>query len=131
MAKILVVEDLELHRDMLARRLERRGHQVLYAENGQVCLDVCRSDRPDVVLLDLSMPVMDGWTTVAIMKRDDALRDIPVIALTAHALLEDRQSALAAGCDACDTKPVELERLLKKIALFVPLMNMEGTHGGA
>ena len=128
MAKILVVEDLELHRNMLARRLEKRGHHVLYAENGQVCLDVCRTDRPDLVLLDLSMPVMDGWTTVGIMKRDETLKDIPVIALTAHALLEDRQSALAAGCDACDTKPVELERLLKKIALFIPLLDTEACH---
>lgn len=118
MTKILVVEDLELQRDMLARRLERRGYEILFAENGKACLDHCRKDPPDVVLMDLSMPVLDGWQTTKLMKRDQSLKEIPIIALTAHALSEDRETALRAGCDEYDTKPIELERLLKKIELF-------------
>lgn len=119
MTRILVVEDLELQRDMLARRLEKRGYEILFAENGRACLDICRKNPPDVVLMDLSMPVMDGWETTKKMKSQEDLRDIPVIALTAHALSEDRDEAIRAGCDDYDTKPIEIERLLKKIEAFV------------
>lgn len=115
MSTILIVEDNELNRDMLSRRLQRRGYAVLLAVDGQDGLDVARANRPDLVLMDMSLPAVDGWEATRQMKSDEALRHIPVIALTAHAMANDREKAIAAGCDDYDTKPIELPRLLAKM----------------
>lgn len=119
MPRILLVEDNELNRDMLSRRLERRGHVVLLALDGQQALDLARAERPDIILMDLSLPVVDGWEATRRLKADAALRVIPVIALTAHAMAADEASAREAGCDDFDTKPIELPRLLAKIEALV------------
>ena len=113
--KILLVEDNEMNRDMLSRRLKRRGYEVVIAIDGQAALDVLTGEIPDLVLMDMSLPVLDGWETTRRMKADPRIANIPVIALTAHAMAEDRERALAAGCDDFDTKPVDLERLVGKI----------------
>lgn len=113
--KILLVEDNEMNRDMLSRRLSRRGHEVVAANDGASALAMVRSQEPDVVLMDMSLPVMDGWEATRRMKADGATAAIPVIALTAHAMADDRERALAAGCDDFDTKPVDIERLIAKI----------------
>lgn len=113
--KILLVEDNEMNRDMLSRRLKRRGYEVVIAIDGQAALDVLTGEIPDLVLMDMSLPVLDGWETTRRMKADPRTATIPVIALTAHAMAEDRERALAAGCDDFDTKPVDLERLVDKI----------------
>jgi two-component system, cell cycle response regulator DivK len=115
MPRILVVEDNELNRDMLSRRLTRRGYEVLLAVDGQEGIDQTRALKPDLVLMDMSLPVKDGWSATAELKADPAVSAIPVIGLTAHAMAGDRERALAAGCDDYDTKPVELDRLLGKI----------------
>jgi len=115
MAKILLVEDNEMNRDMLSRRLERRGYQIVIAVDGQQGLDMTASEKPELILLDMSLPVVDGWEVARRLKGDDATRAIPVIALTAHAMSGDRERALEAGCDDYDTKPVELPRLIEKI----------------
>ncbi len=115
MAKILLVEDNEMNRDMLSRRLTRRGYDVVIAEDGQQGVDMAASERPDLILMDMSLPVMDGWEATRRIKESEATKSIPVIALTAHAMAEDRDKALAAGCDDYDIKPVELPRLLEKI----------------
>jgi two-component system cell cycle response regulator DivK len=115
MTTILIVEDNEMNRDMLSRRLERKGYQILIAVDGQMGVDVAREKVPDLVLMDMSLPVVDGWEATRRMKADPLLRQIPVIALTAHAMANDRAKALAAGCDDYDTKPIELPRLLDKI----------------
>ena len=115
MTKILLVEDNEMNRDMLARRLRRKGFDVVVAVDGQQGVDMARSERPDLVLMDLSLPVMDGWTATTHLKSDADTRHIPVIALTAHAMTGDREKALNAGCDDFDTKPIDLKRLLGKI----------------
>ncbi|GAA4098932.1 response regulator [Zhongshania borealis] len=115
MPKVLLVEDNEMNRDMLSRRLQRKGYEVVLAVDGQQGIDLCRADPPDILLLDMSLPVKDGWQVASEMKADSALRDIPIIALTAHAMADDRQRALQAGCDDYDTKPVDLPRLLTKI----------------
>lgn len=121
MSTILIVEDNELNRDMLSRRLQRRGYAVLLAVDGEDGLDVARANAPDLVLMDMSLPTVDGWEATRRMKADDVLRHIPVIALTAHAMANDRDKALAAGCDDYDTKPIELPRLLAKMeALLRP-----------
>lgn len=120
MSKILIVEDNELNRDMLSRRLERRGFQIVMAVDGQQGVDMARSERPDLVLMDMSLPVMDGWAATKAIKADAELAAIPVIALTAHAMEGDRAKAIEAGCDDYDTKPIELPRLLEKIAKFLP-----------
>jgi CheY-like chemotaxis protein len=120
MAKILLVEDNELNRDMLSRRLSRRGHQVLEATDGEAALALAASERPDLILMDMSLPVLDGWEATRRLKAAPATRPIPVIALTAHAMVDDRERSLAAGCDDFDTKPVEIERLLGKIARLLP-----------
>jgi two-component system, cell cycle response regulator DivK len=121
MSLILIVEDNEMNRDMLSRRLERRGYRILLAVDGQMGLDLARAESPDLVLMDMSLPVMDGWEATRLMKADEALKHIPVIALTAHAMASDRDKALEAGCDDYDTKPIELARLLVKIeALLGP-----------
>lgn len=112
---ILLVEDNEMNRDMLSRRLSRRGYTVVTAVDGQAALDMATSVEPQLVLMDLSLPVIDGWEATRRLKADEQTRHIPVIALTAHAMAEDRERALAAGCDDFDTKPVDLERLIGKI----------------
>ena len=115
MARILLVEDNEMNRDMLSRRLQRRGYTVLIAVDGQQGLDMAIAEKPDLILLDMSLPVLDGWEVAKRLKSDDGLKAMPVIALTAHAMAGDRERALEAGCDDYDSKPVELPRLLQKI----------------
>lgn len=119
MARILIVEDNEMNRDMLSRRLERRGYQVLLAVDGAEGVAVTREQRPDLVLMDMSLPVMDGWTATRVLKDDEATRGIPVIGLTAHAMAGDREKCLEAGCDDYDTKPVEFARLVEKITVHL------------
>jgi len=118
--KLLLVEDNELNRDMLSRRLLRRGHVLVYAADGAEAVAMARAERPDLVLMDMGLPVMDGWEATRRLKADPATRAIPVIALTAHAMAEDRDRALAAGCDDFDTKPVDIARLLAKIEALAP-----------
>jgi two-component system cell cycle response regulator DivK len=120
MRKVLIVEDNEMNRDMLSRRLAKRGFTVLMAVDGQQGVDMARSEKPDLVLMDMSLPVMDGWAATRAIKADEATASTPVIALTAHAMAGDREKALAAGCDDYDTKPIELPRLLEKIGKFLP-----------
>ena len=115
MVKILLVEDNELNRDMLSRRLMRKGYDVVLAEDGQRGVAMAASEAPDLVIMDLSLPVLDGWKATRRIKASPRTATIPVIALTAHALATDRDKALAAGCDDFDTKPVDLDRLLGKI----------------
>ena len=119
MAKILLVEDNEQNRDMLARRLRRKGHAVVTAADGERAVAMAGSEAPDLILMDLNLPVLDGWVATRRIKDTPATRAIPVIALTAHAMSGDRQKALSAGCDDYDTKPIELERLLKKIGALL------------
>ncbi len=119
--KILLVEDNEMNRDMLSRRLSRRGYTVVTAVDGQAALDMVVSAEPQLVLMDMSLPVIDGWEATRRLKADAQTRGIPVIALTAHAMAEDRDRALAAGCDDFDTKPVDIDRLVWKMeALLAP-----------
>jgi two-component system cell cycle response regulator DivK len=120
MPKILLVEDNEMNRDMLSRRLLRNNFEVVMAVNGQEGVDMARSERPDLILMDMSLPVMDGWEATRTIKADESTKSIPVIALTAHAMESDRQQALQAGCDDFDTKPIELPRLLGKINALLP-----------
>jgi two-component system, cell cycle response regulator DivK len=115
MTKVLLVEDNEMNRDMLSRRLIRRGFEVIFAVDGQQGVDLARSQRPDIILMDMSLPVIDGWEATRRVKSDDATRGVPVIGLTAHAMSGDRERAMEAGCDDYDTKPVELDRLIGKI----------------
>jgi CheY-like chemotaxis protein len=115
MAKILLVEDNEMNRDMLSRRLQRRGYEVLTAVDGESGLTLTRSQAPALILMDMSLPGIDGWEVTRQLKADSATRGIPIIALTAHAMAGDREKALAAGCDDFDIKPIELDRLLGKI----------------
>jgi len=115
MSKILIVEDNEMNRDMLSRRLTRKGYEIEMAVNGQEGLDMMRSWSPDLVLMDMGLPVLDGWEATSQAKADGELSSIPIIALTAHAMEADRQKALAAGADDFDTKPVNLSGLLEKI----------------
>jgi CheY-like chemotaxis protein len=119
MAKVLLVEDNEMNRDMLSRRLIRRGFQVVFAMDGQQGVDLARSERPDIILMDMSLPVIDGWEATRRVKADDATRSVPVIGLTAHAMAGDREKAIEAGCDDYDTKPVELDRLIGKIERLI------------
>lgn len=115
MAKILLVEDNELNRDMLSRRLERKGFQVVMAADGQQGVDLASSEGPDLILMDMDLPVIDGWEATRRVKAGEGTRGIPVIALTAHAMVGDRDKAMAAGCDDYDTKPIDFPRLLGKI----------------
>jgi len=115
MPKILLVEDNEMNRDMLSRRLVRGGYEVIIAADGARGVAMATSDRPDLILMDMSLPVIDGWEATRRIKATPELRKIPIIALTAHAMATDRDQALAAGCDEYDTKPIELQRLLGKI----------------
>jgi two-component system, cell cycle response regulator DivK len=115
MPRILLVEDNEMNRDMLSRRLVRNGYEVFLAVDGQQGADMAVSERPDLILMDMSLPVIDGWEATRRIKANDATRGIPVIALTAHAMAGDRDKAMEVGCDDYDTKPVEIARLLEKI----------------
>ena len=113
--RILLVEDNELNRDMLSRRLIRRGYDVLMAEDGEMGLELAMRELPNLILMDMSLPRVDGWEATRRLKADERTSHIPVIALTAHAMSGDRDRALAAGCDEYDTKPVDLKRLIEKI----------------
>ena len=113
--RILLVEDNEMNRDMLSRRLQRRGFDVVIAVDGQEGVELARSAAPELILLDMSLPVIDGWEVAKVLKSDASTAAIPIIALTAHAMADDRDKALDAGCDDYDTKPVELPRLLGKM----------------
>jgi two-component system cell cycle response regulator DivK len=119
MPKILLVEDNELNRDMLSRRLTRNGFEIIIAIDGQQGVTMASSEKPDLILMDMSLPIIDGWEATRRIKADPATNSIPVIALTAHALVQDREKAMAAGCDDFDTKPVELPRLMEKIRSFL------------
>ncbi|MCS0504670.1 response regulator [Ancylobacter mangrovi] len=119
MAKILLVEDNEMNRDMLSRRLTRNGFEVIVAVNGQEGVDLAVAQKPDLILMDMSLPVLDGWEATRQVKGNAETAAIPVIALTAHAMAQDREEAMAAGCDDFDTKPVEMPRLLSKINAFL------------
>jgi len=115
MTKILLVEDNEMNRDMLSRRLRRRGYEVIAADDGQEGIAKAQAERVDLILMDMSLPVLDGWQAARRLKADPRTRPIPVIALTAHAMPGDREKALEAGCDDYDTKPVDFTRLIDKI----------------
>jgi two-component system cell cycle response regulator DivK len=119
MSKILLVEDNEMSRDMLSRRLERRGYQVIIAVDGQAGVALARSHAPDLILMDMSLPMLDGWEATRQLKAAVETRAIPIIALTAHAMSGDREQALEAGCDDYDSKPVEFVRLLGKIQVLL------------
>tara|TARA_Y100000746_G_scaffold227711_1_gene234731 strand:+ start:843 stop:1202 length:360 start_codon:yes stop_codon:yes gene_type:complete len=119
MAKILIVEDNEMNRDMLSRRLERKGFSVVMAEDGQKGVEMSKSESPDLILMDLSLPVMDGWTATSTIKADTQTNSIPIIVLTAHAMAGDREKALDAGADEYDTKPIDFKRLLDKINQYI------------
>ena len=118
MTMILLVEDNEMNRDMLSRRLTRRGYEVVIAEDGEQGVQLAKSELPDLILLDMSLPVLNGWDAARKLKTDLVTQQIPIIALTAHAMDGDREKALEAGCDEYDTKPVEFNRLLEKINLY-------------
>jgi two-component system, cell cycle response regulator DivK len=124
MAKILLVEDDEMNRDMLSRRLERRGYHVVMAVDGGQGLRLAHSEAPDLILMDMSLPVLDGWEATRQLKAAPATQAIPILALTAHAMAGDREKAVEAGCDDYDTKPIEFPRLLGKIQA---LLAQEGT----
>ena len=119
MLRILLVEDNDMNRDMLSRRLVRNGYQVLLAMDGQQGVDMALSEHPDLILMDMSLPVIDGWEATRRIKANDATRRIPVIALTAHAMAGDREKAMEVGCDDYDTKPVEISRLVGKMAALL------------
>jgi two-component system cell cycle response regulator DivK len=120
MPKILLVEDQEMNRDMLSRRLTKRGYDVSIAVDGAEGIEMAQSEPPDLILMDMSLPVIDGWEATRRLKSDESTRGIPVVALTAHAMSTDREKALEAGCDAYETKPVELPRLLATIEKLLP-----------
>ena len=121
MHRILLVEDNELSRDMLARRLARSGFAILLAVDGQQAVETVRQQQPDLVLMDMSLPSLDGWSATRLLKADPLTANIPVIALTAHAMIGDREKAIEAGCDEFATKPVDLPKLLEAIAKFLPV----------
>jgi len=117
--KILLVEDNEMNRDMLSRRLRRNGYEVVIAIDGQQGVEMAAAESPDLILMDMSLPVIDGWEAARRVRENEATRKIPVIALTAHAMAGDREKAIEAGCDDYDTKPVEITRLLGKITALI------------
>jgi CheY-like chemotaxis protein len=119
MPKILLVEDNEMNRDMLSRRLERKGFQVVFATDGVEGVGMAGTEQPDLILMDMNMPVLDGWEASRLIKTNPLTAAIPIIALTAHAMAGDREKTLAAGCDDYDTKPVEFQRLLEKITALL------------
>lgn len=119
MARILLVEDNEMNRDMLSRRLSRKGHDILLAIDGEQGVQMALSEQPDLILMDMNLPILDGWAATRRLKALPETRTIPVIALTAHAMAGDREKCLAAGCDDYDTKPVEFARLVSKIQVLL------------
>jgi|WetSurMetagenome_2_1015567.scaffolds.fasta_scaffold778997_2 two-component system, cell cycle response regulator DivK len=119
MAKILIVEDNEMNRDMLSRRLQKKNFVVAIAVDGKQGIDLAHSEAPDLILMDLSLPEIDGWEAIRILKADNGTGKIPIIALTAHAMAGDRERAYQAGCDEYDTKPVDFTRLMEKIHKFL------------
>lgn len=127
MPKILLVEDNELNRDMLSRRLERKGYRIVMAVDGGAGVEMAISENPDLILMDMSLPVLNGWEATRQIKSNPKTRAIPVIALTAHAMASDREQALAAGCEDYDTKPIELPRLIEKIETL--LSRPQGANG--
>ncbi len=118
MTRILIVEDNEMNREILSRRLERRGYEVCMAGNGIGAVQQAKTMLPDMILMDLNLPLMDGWEATRQIKADAATRAIPVLCITAHAMLEDRQRGMAAGCDEYEIKPIEFERILGKIEVM-------------
>ncbi|MDY0885786.1 response regulator [Dongia soli] len=124
MPKILLIEDNEMNRDMLSRRLARAGYEVAIAEDGARGVAMATSDRPDLILMDMSLPVIDGWEATRLIKATPELRKIPIIALTAHAMATDREKAVEAGCEDYDTKPIELQRLLGKIETLLAAVRL-------
>jgi CheY-like chemotaxis protein/anti-sigma regulatory factor (Ser/Thr protein kinase) len=130
MPRLLLVEDNEMNRDMLTRRLERKGYHVMVAIDGAEAIAKARGELPQVILMDMSLPVLDGWEAARRLKEDAATRRIPVIALTAHAMAGDREKALAAGCDDFDTKPIDLQRLLGKIEHQLGRVNVPDAVAG-
>ena len=121
MPKVLLVEDNEMNRDMLSRRLERKGFDVVFALDGQAAVDMANSETPDLILMDMSLPVMDGWEATRQIKASEVLNRIPIIALTAHAMSGDREKALEAGCEEYDTKPVDFPRLVEKMRVLLKM----------
>lgn len=121
MPKVLLVEDNEMNRDMLSRRLERKGFDVVFALDGQAAVEMAVSENPDLILMDMSLPVMDGWEATRQIKAKDGLNKIPIIALTAHAMSGDREKALEAGCEEYDTKPVDFPRLVEKMRVLLKM----------
>jgi len=119
MKKLLLVEDNEMNRDMLSRRLERKGFAVVMAKDGGEGVSMAKSERPALILMDMSLPVLDGWEASRQLKADDATKDIPIIALTAHAMSGDREKAMNSGCNEYDTKPIDMPRLLEKISSLI------------
>ncbi|WP_256757027.1 response regulator [Cohnella sp. WQ 127256] len=128
MLKILLVEDNELNRDMLTRRLARKGYQVIVAEDGQQGVELAIQQSPDLILMDMSLPVLDGWEATRILKNKLETKAIPIIALTAHAMAGDKEKAYQAGCDDFDTKPIELSRLIGKIELAMEKVMLKGAY---
>ncbi|MEH2488656.1 MULTISPECIES: response regulator [Bradyrhizobium] len=120
MAKILLVEDNEMNRDMLSRRLVRKGFEVVMAVDGGEAVHMAESEQPDLILMDMSLPVVDGWEATRQVKASATTGHIPIIALTAHAMSGDKEKALGAGCNDYDTKPIEMSRLLEKIEALLP-----------
>jgi two-component system cell cycle response regulator DivK len=127
MPRILLVEDNEMNRDMLTRRLRKRGYEVLIATTGLEGLEMARAERPDLVLMDMSLPELDGWEVTRRLRADPETRTLRIIALTAHAMEGDRQRTIAAGCDEYETKPVDIERLGTKMAALLDARRPEGT----
>ncbi|WP_240343980.1 response regulator [Paenibacillus sp. SYP-B3998] len=119
MYKILLIEDNEMNRDMLSRRLLRKGYEVIMATDGQQGIDMAGSEAPDLILMDMSLPILDGWNATRQLKASPETKNIPIIALTAHAMVTDRKLAMEAGCDDFDTKPVEWNRLLEKMQVYL------------
>lgn len=119
MARILIVEDNEMNREILTRRLERRGYEVCQATNGLEAVQQAEISAPDIILMDLNLPILDGWEATRRIKGDAATQGIPVLCVTAHALLDDRQRGVAAGCDDYETKPIEFERIVDKIERLI------------
>ncbi len=120
MPRVLLVEDNEDNWDMLSRRLTRRGYEVILAHDGATGVEKAEAEAPDLILMDMSLPILDGWTATQQIKAKDHLKHIPIIALTAHAMTSDKEKALAAGCDDYDTKPIDMARLLEKMEAFLP-----------
>ncbi|MDX1996053.1 MAG: response regulator [bacterium] len=126
MAKILVVEDNEMNLDMLSRRLERRGHEIIIATDGAQGVDMAQREKPELILMDMSLPVLDGWQATRQIKSNPDIKHIPIIALTAHAIAGDREKCLAAGCDEYESKPIKFPQLMAKIDSFLGTSNGGG-----